>query len=102
MTATVFISHDEGLISAAYSIIFVHGLFGHPQKTWTAKRSEGASNTIYWPKDLLPTVIPDSKVYTFGYDADVDNFFSAAGQNTIHQHTRTLLEDLADLLAEVS
>ena len=52
---------------------------------------------MFWPKTLLPAVIPDAKILTFGYDANVGGFFSSTSQNTIHQHAENLLSDLADL-----
>ena len=94
----------------------MHGLFGHPRKTWTAtaarvkktaeKRAEDGQpgkstensaheDEVFWPKNLLPDIIPDAKILTFGYDANVGGFF--ASQNTIHQHAANLLSDLADL-----
>ncbi|KAL8650898.1 MAG: hypothetical protein Q9210_003548 [Variospora velana] len=50
---------------------------------------------IFWPRDLLPSVIQDVRIFTWGYDADIDGFGSAS-QNTIHQHAGSLLSDLAD------
>ena len=50
-------------------------------------------------------VIPDVKIFSYGYDADIDGFLSGAGQNTINQHAQSLLSDLSDLRsshAEVS
>lgn len=50
-------------------------------------------------------MIPDVKIFTYGYDADIDGFLSGAGQNTINQHAQSLLSDLSDLRsspAEVS
>ena len=119
----------------ASSIVFVHGLFGHPYKTWTwepqgrAKspspdaRQDGASasgpssgvhdtlslssefntrgsgnSSVFWPKDLLPYKIPDVRIYTWGYDADIGDL-SSASRNTVHQHAGTLLSDLVDLRA---
>ncbi|CAM1509404.1 Fc.00g031430.m01.CDS01 [Cosmosporella sp. VM-42] len=38
---------------ANIDVIFIHGLNGHPEKSWTAE------NGICWPKDLLPNCIPD-------------------------------------------
>ena len=80
------------------------------QKTWTAGGTGGASHdtngssskgvghgSVFWPQKLLPAVIPDAKIFTFGYDADVDGFFTSASQNTIHQYAQNLLSDLADL-----
>lgn len=102
-------------------VVFVHGLFGHPRKTWSAKvphskssepaqsrdepphtqKQHGAKGSrngyICWPETLLPSVIPDARILTFGFDADVDGFLSSASQNTIHQHAQNLLSDLADL-----
>ena len=99
-----------------YSVVFVHGLFGDPFETWTRRISgdrvpseAGASSTVtpgttskddgnvFWPRDLLPDVIPDARILTFGYDADVYHFRAAVGQNTIHQHASNLLADIADL-----
>lgn len=50
-----------------------------------------------WPKNLLPAVIPNSRILTWGYDADVNSFFSPASQNSISQHANNLLSDLDDL-----
>ena len=50
-----------------------------------------------WPKKLLPRVIPDVRIFTWGYDADVVGFLSSASQNTINQHARNLLRDVDDL-----
>ena len=103
------------------SIVFVHGLFGHPFKTWTGKRAKAqAAQTstgesvaqpnsptagqaaeddrkVLWPQDLLPLVIPDVNIYTYGHDASVDHILSSAAHDTIHQKASTLLSDLADM-----
>lgn len=115
------------------SIIFVHGLFGHPEKTWTGTktssktaqrgslprspaksspapgvvekedvkkvdRSESRLDAVFWPAALLPKVVPNTKIWTWGYDADIDGFWSSASQNTVSQHATNLLSDVADLL----
>jgi hypothetical protein len=85
--------------NAAANVVLVHGLFGHPWKTWadeTAKHPEKS----FWPKILLPEVIPDARIYSFGYDADIGRFMSAAGLNTVFQHGTNLLGSLADLVEE--
>lgn len=127
------------------SVVFVHGLFGHPFTTWSAhkrspklpqpsiqtesvlslpvfrqsdlsKRKEDSlsqqpeiseedsdkdqiSTAEYnpWPEKLLPDVIPSTRILTWGYDADVNGFFSSASQNHIYQHANNLLSDLTDL-----
>lgn len=42
-------------------------------------------------------MIPNTKIFSYGYDADVDGVLLSAGQNTIHQNAQNLLSDLADL-----
>ncbi|KAI0437750.1 hypothetical protein F4803DRAFT_129254 [Xylaria telfairii] len=119
------------------NIVFVHGLRGHPRKTWeypalahqdvlgtnavelatvpekkrrlfgklkhkilkpstlpgpslqTAGSSGpvNSSKTIYWPADLLPSVVPRAKIWTYGYNADVHSgFFQANNKNSILEH----------------
>jgi len=75
-------------------IVFVHGLRGKAESTWTYPGSTP------WPKDLLPASLTKSKIATnkiqaeilaFSYDADIVNLGEAAGQNSIAQHARNLL-----------
>lgn len=142
------------------SVIFIHGLFGHPYKTWARAQarsrsksprplSPGSSSSLpnreklsqntgdqplqkddcsslkneklsidehdetipprlessgpaapeisFWPKTLLPSVIPNARIFTWGYDADVHKWLSSASQNNIHQHAGNLLVDLSNL-----
>lgn len=70
------------------SIIVVHGLNGHREKTWTAP------NNVLWLRDLLPSKIPHSRILTWGYDADIQSKFVTDTQ-FIHDHARNLISDLA-------
>ncbi|SLM40835.1 Ankyrin repeat-containing domain [Lasallia pustulata] len=132
-------------VRAVAHVVLVHGLFGHPRKTWTGRitrsrttrfsssRATSPSHTstiledtlstnggetahtahgnneqvetdpdsVFWPQALLPSVIPDARIFTWGYDADIDGFLSTASQNTVHQHAINLLSDLADLRRSV-
>jgi hypothetical protein len=47
-----------------------------------------------WPRDLLPDDLKEARILTFGYDADVWNFFSMTSASGIIQHARNLLQDL--------
>jgi hypothetical protein len=77
-----------------YSIVFVHGLQGHPKKTWTWSTAN-SSKIVYWPQDFLPQSTPDARILVYGYDSKVSRFFEgAANQNSFLGHARTLIHDL--------
>jgi len=67
--------------------VFVHGLGGHPVKTWSTENA-------YWPKDLLGPDVPHVRILTFGYDAKVAKALGRVGQNNIHDHAQALVSDL--------
>lgn len=51
---------------------------------------------MFWPKDLLPEVIAETRIYTWGYDVEINHVFSAASQATVFQDAAYLLSDLDD------
>ncbi|KAI0179599.1 hypothetical protein GGR52DRAFT_579405 [Hypoxylon sp. FL1284] len=82
--------------SREVNIIFVHGLRGHPQKTWEAtSNSDRAASPgrrkVFWPRDYLVEDLPEANVWTYGYNADViGGLFQADNQNSVSQHGRDL------------
>lgn len=80
---------------ASLDIIFIHGLTGDSLRTWQHESG------VYWPTDLLPQELPETRVLTFGYDADVTNvevkklFFGPVGQSTLRNHATTLVCEYA-------
>ena len=107
--------------------VFVHGLRGHPYKTWTGShyrdhqhtvdassrlqhvrslfgsstpRAEGRSahdststqqEEVFWPQDYLAEDVPQARVWTCGYDADViGGLFRASSKDSVSQHGRNL------------
>ncbi|KAF2468687.1 WD40 repeat-like protein [Lindgomyces ingoldianus] len=107
------------------SIIFVHGLRGHPRGTWeatpvatsqpssdatkkrrgvrswfqqraaaypsSAEHANASSSSVFWPEQYLASDIPQARVWTYGYNADViGGFFQANNKNSISQHGRDL------------
>ncbi|KAF2193637.1 hypothetical protein K469DRAFT_691167 [Zopfia rhizophila CBS 207.26] len=75
---------------ATVDIVFIHGLTGNAFKTWLCKE-----NGVHWPRDLLKRDIDKARLMTFGYDADVVNFFSHADLDDISGFAEGLLGALA-------
>lgn len=73
-----------------HSIVFVHGLNGDREQTWTVENSSGS-----WPEVLLPSRIPNARVLTYGYDAYVAHLRGVVSQTTIGNHGMNLLNALA-------
>ncbi|KAL2146826.1 hypothetical protein VTI28DRAFT_2307 [Corynascus sepedonium] len=92
-TTEIFPSGIKSLYNpehATVDIVFIHGLTGHREKTWTAR---GASEP--WPKVLLPSELPSARVLTFGYDANVVDWSGVVSQSRIGDHAWNLLTSLA-------
>ncbi|KAI9892895.1 MAG: hypothetical protein M1814_001054 [Vezdaea aestivalis] len=82
-------------ISPEVDVIFVHGFTGHPQRTWTCTVNENLdgerpaksrrlwgygpltktteAKEVFWPQDLLPTVLPKARIMTYGYDSNIQH-----------------------------
>jgi pimeloyl-ACP methyl ester carboxylesterase len=72
-------------------IIFIHGLTGDSHDTWV-------SNTgVYWPTQLLAKDLPNCRIMTFGYDADVVKLLGPVSQNRVRDHAADLIGDLASI-----
>lgn len=74
------------------SIVFIHGLTGDREKTWTAKGAQSP-----WPQYLLPTTVPQGRILTFGYDAYVADWRHVVSKNRIGNHAKNLLSALSTL-----
>jgi hypothetical protein len=70
------------------SIVAVHGLNGHREKSWTDDQSG-----VLWLRDLLPHQLPNVRVLTFGYDADTLRL-SGVSQLSLNDHATSLVEEL--------
>ena len=71
-----------------FSIVAVHGLNGDPTESWTHP-----NNKSMWIKDYLPWDVPNVRVMSFGYNANVAFGSTTA---TIMDHARDLLSSLVD------
>ncbi|KAL4810278.1 hypothetical protein BDV18DRAFT_166684 [Aspergillus unguis] len=78
--------------NALVDIVFVHGLNGHPHRTWTSSKTG-----TFWPVDLLPEVLSQSRVriLSYGYNANVTSFTDGASKDRILNHSETLAASLA-------
>jgi hypothetical protein len=70
------------------SIIAIHGLDGHPTRSWTA------SNGAFWLKDFLPEDMPYARILTYGYNAYTRGGHQLAEQG-ISQHAQDLVDAVA-------
>ncbi|MCJ1462048.1 hypothetical protein MMC07_000648 [Pseudocyphellaria aurata] len=87
----VFAPEHRG--SAKVDIVFVHGLNGHPEHTWTSEKSK-----VFWPTQLLPPVLDEeeARILVYGYDANVTSFTDGGvGRDKIHNHAEHLVAVLA-------
>ncbi|KAI1853349.1 hypothetical protein JX266_002055 [Neoarthrinium moseri] len=76
--------------SPTVDIVFIHGLKGDRDNTWTAKNSE-----LPWPQTLLPLKVPEARILTYGYDSQPMNIRSMVSNNRIDNHAMNLLTALA-------
>ena len=80
----------NSLTDRTSSIVFVHGLRGHPTMTWT-------KDNVCWPRDLLSKEagLCHTRVLTFGYDANIVSVGGHASLNSLFKHSVNLLNDLS-------
>ena len=80
--------HDHGS-DASIDVVFVHGLNGNAFRTWNHPQSKA-----HWPSHILPIDLPDARILTFGYDADIIGFFEARTCNKLADHAAKLVAQL--------
>lgn len=56
-------ARDKIFPNTCESIIAVHGLDGHWNRSWTA------DNGVFWLKDLLPQLLPTARIFSFSHDS---------------------------------
>ncbi|KAH8790449.1 hypothetical protein F5882DRAFT_291856, partial [Hyaloscypha sp. PMI_1271] len=74
-------------------IIAVHGLDGAWNKTWTAE------NGVFWLRDLIPQLVPDARVFSYGYDSRTHASSSISNQ-FIYDHAKALIGELVAVREE--
>ncbi|KAH6668212.1 hypothetical protein B0J14DRAFT_157364 [Halenospora varia] len=76
---------DDDRVGNSLDIVAVHGITGNAYDTWTH------GNGTFWLRDLIPKDLPDVRVFSYGYPADV---FCTFATGTIDTFARSLLESL--------
>lgn len=84
----VKVLYDGGIV-ASVDIVFVHGLTGNAYNTWLHKDAR-----VHWPSELLRQDIPDARILSFGYDADIVNFWNPVSNSRLSNHAESLVGDL--------
>lgn len=79
------ITHPKEAEGVLAHIIFVHGLGGGSEHTWT-------KDGVFWPRDLLPSQDPfqNASIHTFGYDSD----YKKSSTLNITDFSKSLLNSL--------
>ena len=62
----------------------------------SGQSSLSSAKGTFWPKHLLSKVIPETRIFTYGYDVNINHLSSPASQATVFQHAATFLSDLAN------
>jgi hypothetical protein len=73
------------------SIVAIHGLNGHREKTWTAK------NGVNWLRDanMLPAYIPNARIMSWGYNANTHSTKELSSAMYLYNHAQNLVSDLS-------
>ena len=70
-------------------VVFVHGLHGNPQDTWSS-----TSSPAIWPATHLGPILQEEKarILVYGYDAQVASFIDGVSGDKIHNHGELVAE----------
>jgi hypothetical protein len=75
---------------AIADLIFVHGLAGGSQSTWT----KSSDPSLFWPKEWLPqdAAFRDVRIHSFGYNSNWDKESTL----NVHDFAKSLLGSIQD------
>jgi len=81
-------------IGANVDIVFVHGLNGHPEYTWTSGGDMGSG--IFSHLSFCPPFFEEEKarILVYGYHAHPISFMDGVSGNRIHNHAEHLIAEL--------
>lgn len=73
-------------IDPVLDIVAIHGLNGHRENSWTV-------NGVNWLRDLLPLDIPNARIISWGYVANIHGTSQISAQY-LYDHARNLISEL--------
>jgi hypothetical protein len=76
---------DDSRDLIGVDIVAIHGLNGDAYSTWKHE------NGTMWLKDLLPSALPGSRIFTFGYPAEL---FWSKSVASLRDYSHSLLSSL--------
>ena len=76
-------------ISNHHSLVAIHGLNGDAFATWTHRKTGNL-----WLRDMIPSMLPATRVLTYGYNA---KFFNFTSTQDLYSISSKLLSELADV-----
>ena len=76
---------------ALVDVVFVHGLDGHPYRTW-------ATDKNFWPKHLLPPILKqeEARILVYGYNANVTPVADSVSEQKRHHSNHCKLSKIYD------
>ncbi|KAI1152399.1 hypothetical protein F4825DRAFT_450489 [Nemania diffusa] len=88
----VLYNPTDSNLSTEADIIFIHGLGGHREETWTAREPE-TERPVLWIKDFLPDHLPHARIITYGYSSQIVSVKHLT-QRTLYSQSKILLSAL--------
>jgi hypothetical protein len=76
---------DDSKDLIGVDVVAIHGLNGDAYTTWQHE------NGLFWLRDLLPSTLPGSRVFTYGYPSEL---FWSNSMATLRDYSRNLLNSL--------
>jgi hypothetical protein len=74
-----------------FSFFHTRGSSTDPSQSDAQPVRQTTPNPVFWPEHYLKEDIPNARIYTYGYNADViGGMFEANNQNNILQHAQNL------------
>ena len=87
----VHVLYDGGP-QASVDIVFVHGFTGNAYNTWLYKDK---GSRVHWPSELLKQDLPNERIMSFGYDADIVNLWNPRSHTPLTGHAGNMVGAVA-------